>query len=43
MDKYPCINRQKHGVDCPEWHYIFGARCVDCVTVSSPWRRKDSR
>ncbi|KAK2765685.1 hypothetical protein CKAH01_15626 [Colletotrichum kahawae] len=35
MDRYPCINRYKPGVDCPAWVYVYGARCEDCVIVSS--------
>ncbi|WQF90576.1 hypothetical protein CDEST_15590 [Colletotrichum destructivum] len=38
MDRYPCINRYKHGVDCPIWVYVHGARCEDCVMVPQPIR-----
>ncbi|KAK2058374.1 hypothetical protein LY76DRAFT_61420 [Colletotrichum caudatum] len=31
MDRYPCVNRYKHGVDCPGWVNVHGARCEDCV------------
>ncbi|KAK1856544.1 hypothetical protein CCHR01_00723 [Colletotrichum chrysophilum] len=31
MDRYPCVNRYKPGVDCPAWVYVYGARCEDCV------------
>ncbi|KAK1451045.1 hypothetical protein CCUS01_11221 [Colletotrichum cuscutae] len=34
MDRYPCVNRYKHGVDCPGWVNVHGARCEDCVVVS---------
>ncbi|KAF0327375.1 hypothetical protein RB213_011993 [Colletotrichum asianum] len=34
MDRYPCVNRYKPGVDCPAWVYVYGARCEDCVIVS---------
>ncbi|KAK2777118.1 hypothetical protein CKAH01_12243 [Colletotrichum kahawae] len=33
MDRYPCVNRYKHGVDCPGWVNVHGARCEDCVVV----------
>ncbi|KAK2052833.1 hypothetical protein LY76DRAFT_309021 [Colletotrichum caudatum] len=33
MDRYPCVNRFKHGVDCPAWVSVYGARCEDCVIV----------
>lgn len=36
MDRYPCVNRYKHGVDCPGWVNVHGARCEDCVVVSEP-------
>lgn len=35
MDRYPCANRYKHGVDCPGWVNVHGARCEDCVVVST--------
>ncbi|KAK1975252.1 hypothetical protein LZ30DRAFT_738184 [Colletotrichum cereale] len=35
MDRYPCINRYKHGVDCPIWVNVHGARCEDCVVMPS--------
>ncbi|KAL0941158.1 uncharacterized protein CTRU02_203921 [Colletotrichum truncatum] len=38
MDRYPCINRYKHGVDCPGWVNVHGARCEDCVVVSKSAR-----
>ncbi|KAL4403478.1 hypothetical protein CABS03_15129 [Colletotrichum abscissum] len=34
MDRYPCVNRYKHSVDCPGWVNVHGARCEDCVIVS---------
>ncbi|KAK2038164.1 hypothetical protein LZ31DRAFT_559829 [Colletotrichum somersetense] len=33
MDRYPYVNRYKHGVDCPGWVNVHGARCEDCVVV----------
>ncbi|KAK1840289.1 hypothetical protein CCHR01_17089 [Colletotrichum chrysophilum] len=33
MDRYRCVNRYKHGVDCPGWVNVHGARCEDCVVV----------
>ncbi|WQF81899.1 hypothetical protein CDEST_06913 [Colletotrichum destructivum] len=29
MDRYPCVNRYKHGVDCPGWVNVHNARCED--------------
>ncbi|KAK2036769.1 hypothetical protein LZ31DRAFT_601023 [Colletotrichum somersetense] len=34
MDRYPCVNRYKHGVDCPSWVNVHGARCEDCVVYN---------
>ncbi|CCF36542.1 hypothetical protein CH063_08087 [Colletotrichum higginsianum] len=34
MDRYPCVNRYKHGVDCPGWVNVHNARCEDCVVAS---------
>ncbi|KAE9569870.1 hypothetical protein CGMCC3_g14002 [Colletotrichum fructicola] len=34
MDRYPCVNRYKHGVDCPGWVNVHGARCEDCVVYN---------
>ncbi|GJD01567.1 hypothetical protein ColKHC_10392 [Colletotrichum higginsianum] len=35
MDRYPCVNRYKHGVDCPGWVNVHNARCEDCVVTST--------
>ncbi|KAK1996451.1 hypothetical protein LX36DRAFT_750399 [Colletotrichum falcatum] len=34
MDRYPCVNRYKHGADCPGWVNVHGARCEDCVVYN---------
>ncbi|KAH9225580.1 hypothetical protein K456DRAFT_1731798 [Colletotrichum gloeosporioides 23] len=33
MYRYPCVNRYKHGVDCPGWFNMHGARCEDCFVL----------
>ncbi|KAK2037239.1 hypothetical protein LZ31DRAFT_560565 [Colletotrichum somersetense] len=33
MDRYPCVNKFKYGIDCPVWVIVYGARCEDFVIV----------
>ncbi|KAF6809625.1 hypothetical protein CPLU01_09554 [Colletotrichum plurivorum] len=34
MDSYPCVNRYKHGVDCPKWVRVPNVRCEDCIVYN---------
>ncbi|KAK1977713.1 hypothetical protein LZ30DRAFT_731015 [Colletotrichum cereale] len=42
MDRYPCVNRFKHDVNCSSWVYVYSGRCEDCVMSNRSTRMNNT-